>query len=412
MTSAIPPSRVLYSMLGGITDVLARELVEPSGQTPDWSEAEWRLARAVAAIHGVSGLLANGVAWPDAPRVWASFLADQRQHIASRHLRIEEALRHIEDAARTEGIALLGMKGSALRKLGVYAPGERPMADVDLLARPDDLQRVAHLLQSIGFCQGDVTPRHSMFEPKVSHAPASLGECSANDVKIELHTLIREQLPLLEVDITDSVFPSDQPAGLRPYPSTAELMLHLILHAAGNMVIRTLRLVQLHDLGRLTARMSDVDWDGVLRLASGSGGNGWWLYPPLALTRLYTGAAVPEAVLEFARRGCPRQLATLCRGRELTGFSLSNPWVALFPALCWTRFGPERMRYLYGRLVRTRVSVYRQAAFSRNPVLAEGAWKKLSGSRRLVSWALGRAPRLGTLAAIEAAFAERNGEPN
>ncbi len=394
-------------MLSEVTETLAGELVRPTVRSPDWSEVHWLLARAVSAIHGISGLLASRP-WPDGPRTWSSFLLEQRDHIATRHRRMEDALGQIDSAARTEGIAVLGLKGSALRKMSVYDAGQRPMADIDLLAHSDELPRATRLLESLAFHETQVIARHRAFEPKTPHAPAALGEFSANDVKIDLHTRIMEQLPLRQVDITESVFPSHQPAGLCPYPSTAALMLHLILHSAGNMVIRTLRLVQLHDIARVTARMSEVDWENVVRLACANEGNGWWLYPPLALMRRYVGIAAPEAVLEHARSRCPRRLVAVCRERSLAGFSLSHPWVAAFPALCWTRSGPERLTYLCTRLLRSDIAVYRKTAFRQKPTLAAGKWSRLSRARKLIRWATGRAPRLGTLAAIEAAFAARN----
>jgi hypothetical protein len=49
--------------LRNITETLARELGHPSERAPGWSAFEWRVARAVAGLHGVSGLLSAQLRW-------------------------------------------------------------------------------------------------------------------------------------------------------------------------------------------------------------------------------------------------------------------------------------------------------------------------------------------------------------
>ena len=90
---------------------------------------------------------------------------------------------------------------------------------------------------------------------------AGLGEHSDNPIKIELHTSIRERLPIAEIDITALVFPPVPQAGLNAYPSTISLMMHLLLHAAGNMRANALRLIQLHDIALLAPRLASQDWE-------------------------------------------------------------------------------------------------------------------------------------------------------
>src|ERR1700733_7579504 len=53
----LPPSKILQAMLRKITERFARELADPAPLAPEWSEFEWIVARAVAAMHGISPLL-------------------------------------------------------------------------------------------------------------------------------------------------------------------------------------------------------------------------------------------------------------------------------------------------------------------------------------------------------------------
>ena len=79
--AAVPyslPSLVqLAAALRTVTERLGHELVSPQPAAPEWSEFEWRTARAVAAMHGISGVLA-GELWWRGPDGWTHFLSQQR----------------------------------------------------------------------------------------------------------------------------------------------------------------------------------------------------------------------------------------------------------------------------------------------------------------------------------------------
>jgi hypothetical protein len=58
----LPPLATVAAVLRATTEHLADELADLQAAAPNWSEFEWRAARAVAAMHGLSGLLAVGEA--------------------------------------------------------------------------------------------------------------------------------------------------------------------------------------------------------------------------------------------------------------------------------------------------------------------------------------------------------------
>ena len=66
-------------------------------------------------------------------------------------------------------------------------------------------------------------------------------------------------------------------------------MLHLLLHAAGNMRAHALRLVQLQDIAMLAGRLTDDEWRDWSTLPETSGG-AWWMLPVLALAARYYAA--------------------------------------------------------------------------------------------------------------------------
>ena len=221
----LPPLRIVRNGLRRTTEALAAELAPPGGATPAWSELEWQLASAVAVAHGVSPLLCKSSTWRHSP--WQRFLESQREHVELRHRRIAALLQRIDTDARAAGLALVPLKGSALHAMGLYAPGERPMADIDLLVREDDAAPAIRLLLQLGYVESFVQWKHRVFKPATGRPFAGLGEHRDTPINIELHTRIQERLPISTVDITGRIYPQAPRPGLNTYPSIAALMSHL-----------------------------------------------------------------------------------------------------------------------------------------------------------------------------------------
>src|SRR6185312_10097105 len=192
--ATIPQPEVVQQALRATTERLAHELACPTSATPDWSEFEWRAARAAVAIHGVGPLLAGTLRWQGPPG-WEAFLADQRAHTRERHARMEKLAQLIEQRARDAGIPMVALKGAALHALGFYAPGERPMADLDYLVEEPDMAAATTLIEAQRYHEELHCWRNRIFKPEGASA-GGLGEHRDNQIKIELHWRIRERLPL------------------------------------------------------------------------------------------------------------------------------------------------------------------------------------------------------------------------
>src|ERR1700736_5319783 len=101
--SAVQPPTAFPGTLRKITETLAAELACSTQRAPDWSDFEWKIARAVSAMHGVSPLLSKTLRW-QGPVGWMTFLEEQRIHTATRHIRIAELLQRIDERGRAAGI--------------------------------------------------------------------------------------------------------------------------------------------------------------------------------------------------------------------------------------------------------------------------------------------------------------------
>ena len=390
-------------MLRKITETFARELAGAAPLAPQWTDFEWTLARAVAALHGVSPVLSRVLRW-EGPAGWRPFIEAQRAHTVQRHARIGELLQLLDRLTRGAGIAALALKGAALHAMGLYCPGDRPMADIDLLVRPADAPRTARLLESLNFRQSGQTWKETVFTPVDDHRHGELGENSGNDVKIELHERICERLPWRITDASDLIFPRYPRPGLNAYPSKASLMIHLLLHAAGSMTTRMLRLLQLHDLARLSSLMSDGDWDEVL--AHGSCGRRlWWAFPPLRLLSEYYPSMIPGRVLATLAGDCSYLLKRVARQRTLHDYSCSYLWVEALPGIEWAQSVAEILEYTASRVSPGANHTALRRNFARTIYSADrGSWARISQGRRILRWIASRQARPVTMHSVHAAL--------
>jgi putative nucleotidyltransferase-like protein len=407
VASALPPLGQIASALRDITESLAREFSVPTREPPLWGDFEWRIARAVASMQGISSLLCAGLRW-EGPPSWRSFLEEQREHTAGRHRKIVQLLDRIDSLARHEEIAFVALKGAALHKNGIYQIGERPMADVDLLVRGGDANQMAGLLGRCDFECTFTTWRHQVFESRVKNVSVGFGEHTDNPIKIELHTSIRDFLPVDEIDITQFVFPGAAHAGLNNYPSVAALMMHLLLHAAGNMRAHALRYVQLHDIARLAARFVRSDWEALLS-ARPNGQPLWWAVPPLLLTGRYFPGAIPTFVTARLGLECPWWLGKIARRQLLADVSWSNIQAQALPGIEWSRTPRDALRFMTGRIWPSREARWELKHFAAShPGASEVPWYGISQAARIIRWIFFNPPRVQTLLSVRAALASRH----
>jgi hypothetical protein len=407
MSAAHPPLTQVAAALRTTTERLARELASPTHEAPPWSEFEWRIARAATAMHGVSSLLDAALRW-QGPQGWRRFLREQRQQTVGRHLQIESLLADIDAHARREGVALVALKGAALHAAGLYAGGERPMGDIDLLVREDDTQAAARVIERCGYAAGFTTHRHRVFQPRVKKTVVGdrLGESTDDPLKIELHTRIAEHLPVTPTDITEYLFPDAAHPGLNAYPGHAFLMMHLLLHAAGNMRARALRLIQLHDIARLAPRLGPAGWEELLA-ARASHRSSWWALAPLMLTARYYPQAIPPGLFADLRAECPWLLARRARRQQLADVSWSNIHIEAFPGLEWSRTPREALKFMRSRIWPSREArLELKEGAAQIPGSATVPWYGISHGARILRWVFSRPPRVQTMLSVHAALAQ------
>ena len=244
--------------------------------------------------------------------------------------------------------------------------------------------------------------------------PGILGEHVDNPIKIEVHTRIAEQLPVASTDIhAGLLFPSAAHPGLNEYSSAAALMMHLLLHAAGNIRARALRLVQLHDIALLAERLNaDADWNNLLAARPG-GRTLWWALAPMMLTARYYPAALPPELFTHLGIECPWRLRVLARRQQLTDVSWSNIRVEAFPGLEWSRTPRDAVAFMRSRIWPSREArLELKEGHAQIPGSASIPWYGISHPARILRWMFSRPPRVQTLLSVRAALDQCTDEPD
>ncbi|HEY4079252.1 MAG TPA: nucleotidyltransferase family protein [Burkholderiaceae bacterium] len=398
--SRLPPTREIGAALRKTTERLARELATPTEEAPTWTDFEWRAAMAAAVMHGVSALLANRLRWRG-PAFWEAFLAEQKTQGLLRQQRVEALLARTHTAAEQAGLGLLALKGSALLGLKLYEAGERPMSDIDLLVREEDFEAAAGLLESLDYERDLMSWKHLNLVPRGMPDMPHLGEHVENPIKFDLHTRVLERLPVHEVVITAQTFPPQLRAGLNAYPSKVALMRHLLLHTAGNLCVKSVRLIQLQDIARLARVMSSTEWESLIASTPEMG----WALPPLDLANRYFEGSIPDFVIAGLQAACPLWLRRSLQRQSLADVSLSKMNIPAFPGLEWSRSPAEALELALKRVFPNRETRAVAQSFSTlPPARLISDWNGRSQLWKILSWVFVRPPRVSTLYSVRLAL--------
>jgi hypothetical protein len=278
------------------------------------------------------------------------------------------------------------------------------MADVDLLVKPEHVERATTLIEGLGFVGRAAGWKERVFSPVGGKVVDVLGEHADNNIKIELHEKICEKLPWRITSISERIHPRDPNPGICSYSSNSALMLHLVLHSAGSMTSRGLRLLQLHDLAALSSRLTNRDWQEFL--AGDTVPTLWWAYPPLALAARYYPKSIPQTVLDVLAGSCPRTLQRITGKHSLFDNSYCYLWVEAFPGIHWAQSPAERIEYMFNRIRPAPDQItQRQLTAATERWALQSQWTKLSQGRRILRFVMGRQVRAAAMHSVEMALA-------
>ncbi|HEX5589514.1 MAG TPA: nucleotidyltransferase family protein [Candidatus Limnocylindrales bacterium] len=334
-----------------------------------WDDRTVAAAQRLLAAHGVASHLARTVAagpivevLPGAIRTWIEGQdRANRERIDRLHGELAAALR----AFAAAGLPVLPLKGSILSTRAGADPYRRPMADLDLLVRPADLEASRSVLAGLGYRrrpEGGRLPTHDTFErPGNDRVVSADGEHPDNPRPIELHVEVKRHLWgwVDDDDLTPFLWLEAHPGSVlgepAMLPSDQALLAHLAIHATSDLLVGRGRLVQWLDL-------AEVAGSGVVEVA----GSGRAALPADELGSL----PHPRLVLPSLRLAA-RRLPDRFHGLDLTPLEARVPgllarWSATVPldsraGLQAARLGPNEMATSAGRWSRWAPSRWRLA---------------------------------------------------
>ena len=268
-----------------------------------------------------------------APRAKAK-LGAIRQSSRERYAAIITQLGEILSALQREAVRPIVLKGCYLAAQIYPAPELRPMNDIDLLFREEELEAVDRVLVRLGYERhsksrelgpGVVKHTRTYRLPGPSTETPNPYLSSASARTVEPHSSLEESWFGLRCDITPGVFERAQPfpvAGNEARGLCAEdLLLHLCVHLAFHLIMGAPSFVQLMDMDVVLRKFADpegipfrwADFLGRVRSTRSAP----FIYASLRLAGKLWGSPVPAEVEQQLSEHCPGPIRRYVGGLSL-----------------------------------------------------------------------------------------------
>jgi len=181
-----------------------------------------------------------------------------------RSLRMMHLLERIAARFNKAGVPLMALKGAALNLTLYDRPDARPMADLDLMIRPEDVDQAFALLEELGGLRGEALVREDFFPRFHYEVEYTLG--TIYPVKIDLHIRPFRSLRYAQSVPTNALWARAETVSMGRanvlIPSTEDMLLHLTVHAAIHGCARRMWLEDIRLW--IEARKERIDWDEFL----------------------------------------------------------------------------------------------------------------------------------------------------
>ncbi len=283
------------------------------GELPGLSEPEWKQVANRAVEERLGPLVLTRIRGnPTVPETVSNQLRSAYYNTSALNLLIYRELARLLKLSADQTLAPpILLKGGALASSLYESIALRPMCDLDLLVRPEDLERFLEVARELGYRR--LSPEMAPGLSAATHYQIALGGGPANTVLMEFHwSLVGGHSDLRAPDLgwffeqTESWSPPSELAdttcsAARQLTPTA-LLLYLSAHAIlqhGDPAARAIWFYDLHKVVR--ERDRDIDWETVVEKAQAFGWSGT-VHRALERARELFGTRLPvEALGSLAR---------------------------------------------------------------------------------------------------------------
>jgi len=268
---------------------------------PEISDAEWDRTINLLSQHGILPVIRSHVRlWPDAFRPPLRIMVSLDQvyvRSAARNLLIESQVRSVLTGLQDAGVPVLIIKGQALARTIYPDLVLRHSNDIDLLVKPEDVDRCDKVLRNMGYsCQFRSFTQSELGGYHDSYFPSGIG------VNIEIHWTLSCTYNLFPDGWLDAVFSRKIPlrsntiTGYTLHPS--DHLLYLVFH---NIFQHDqIRLDWVYDMALLMALLkAPEDWQSLQEQCSKS-----HLIIPMKLAitaaTLWSNVEIPQDFKDFS----------------------------------------------------------------------------------------------------------------
>ncbi len=248
-------------------------------------------------------------------------LAITRQAHAKRNESIARQLAEVLKVCAREKLDVLVLKGAFLAPAAYADASLRPMNDIDLLFRPQDLVKVGLILENLGYKgkhkhadQGPGITKHVNTYRRDGNLGATPNPylSPSGDRVIEPHGSLEESWFGLKVDITPGVWDRAVSTQLHHQPayrlSTSDLVIHLAVHATFHLIMASSVLLQLYDIGQVVKTWRDqLDWTQILTLTQKAQAEPF-VYAALFWAKSIFNASIPSEPIKQLEENCASSL--------------------------------------------------------------------------------------------------------
>jgi len=278
------------------------------------SALDWRHLVDLANFHGVAPLLANNLSNGDfssrIPSLYLKLLKDAYNQTLFRNLVYSTELEELLSIFNQHNLKAIELKGFDLAENLYGNPGLRPMCDIDILVKPEDLESAGACLVKAGYIgqtQDDIHPFHTTYYKKTGSLFTA----------VELHWALEDKrlvdFPYREIwERSKTRLVQGTPVLTLSLEDSLMFLSHHLIKNDDQW------LKSLCDIAELLKKHEgSLDWDYVCHSAMYSWHIGSAVYYSLRRARELFGAPVPDLVLKKVRPGVLRWwLLDLLMSRE------------------------------------------------------------------------------------------------
>lgn len=297
-------------------------------------DEDWEKIAVVSIAVGLAPLLHWQLTHTDLnlPSMARAKLAVLRKAHAKRNQEIADQLAEILAAYARQKIEVLVLKGALLASTVYAHPSLRPMNDIDLLFREEDMVQAEAVLEELGYFgkhkdpdQGPGVVKHLSTYRRNGNEGATPNPylSTTADRMVEPHVSLEEAWFGLRVDVTPGVWDRAVPLVLHDQPafrlSTVDMLIHLAVHATFHVIMGSSVFLQLYDIGQvINTWTEEIKWPDLFHRTQQVKAQPF-VYAGFYWAKSLYSASVPKTWLAALERECSPALVAYVQSLNATG---------------------------------------------------------------------------------------------